>query len=200
MNLLLVRIEPFNGSAKRCRIVIEGACDICLYRSEVRRFGWQEGDEISSEVYDSIIRDILIPRAKQRAIHLLEQQDRTEAGLRNKLSWGGYPPVVIDEVISYLRLRHYIDDERYARTYVEYHKNSASRRKLRDNLTKKGVDKELSSRILEEIYDSDEKGMILELMRKRRYTKDEADDKARSSMFRYLISRGFQYDDFRDML
>ncbi|MBR1635296.1 MAG: regulatory protein RecX [Lachnospiraceae bacterium] len=185
------RIEPVRGKTKRSWVRFDGAEDICLYNKEIRRLGLEDGQEMPGTLYGQVIREILVPRARKRALHLLEKQDRTRANLRDKLLEGGYPASVADDAIAYAESYHYIDDERYARNYVYFHKSSKSRRRMVMDLQRRGIDRGLADRVLAEDYDTDEDSLIHSLMEKRHYDPENADQKERSKMYRYLVSRGF---------
>lgn len=189
--ILIVRIEPMRGKAKKSWVRFDGAEDICLYHKEICRFGLEEGLEIPDTIYRQLIDEVLIPRARKRALHLLEKQDRTSANLWGKLVSGGCPPSVADDAVAYAASYHYIDDERYARNYVYFHKGTKSRRRMTVDLLRRGVDRGLIDRILEEDYDTDESSLMRTLIEKRRYNPASADQKERSKMYRYLVSRGF---------
>ena len=88
---------------KRMMIHTEEGVSFVLYKGEIRRFALQEGEEIASEVYEEIRTDILIKRARKRAMFLLEKMDRTESQLRNKLRQGFYGEDLIDDAIAYVK-------------------------------------------------------------------------------------------------
>ncbi len=46
--------------------------------------------------------------------------DRTEKGLREKLRQAGFTSQAVDHALTYVEAYGYIDDERYARTYIAY--------------------------------------------------------------------------------
>lgn len=189
--VLITRIEPVRGKAKKSWVRFDGAEDICLYNKEIRHRALEEGLEISDTDYRQLLDEILIPRARKRALYLLEKQDRTSAKLREKLVLGGYPPSVAEDAVAYAASCHYIDDERYARNYVYFHKGSKSRRRMVTDLQQRGIDRGLIDRVLEEDYDTDERVLMRSLIEKRRYNPDNADQKERSKMYRFLVSRGF---------
>ena len=87
-----------------------------------------EGAFISEADYEKLITEVVGKRAKKRALHLLEQMDRSERKLREKLTQGGYPDCCVDAAIDYVKSFHYLDDYRFASTYVRYHQDSLSRR------------------------------------------------------------------------
>ena len=187
----VLRIEACFGQGKKYRVCFDDDTLLCMYRSEIRQFHLKEGTEVGEEEYRQLIQDILIPRAKKRALHLLERQDRTKKNLLEKLLDGGYPVEAAEAAVSHAEQYHYIDDERYARQYVVYHKSGKSHRRLRMDLLHRGIDRNLADRILEEAYDTDETALIRSLMEKRRFDRHTSDRKERAKMFRYLAYRGF---------
>ena len=138
-----------------------------------------------------MVEEILVPRAKRRVLHLLERQERTRAKLMERLLSDGYPSFVASEAIDYAAGYNYVNDERYARTYVFYHKENMPARRLRMELIRRGIDKELADCVLEEEYDSDEEKMIDFFLEKRHYDRGTSDRRERAKMYRYLLSKGF---------
>ena len=140
--MLVVRIEPVYGRSSKVRVVFDGAMDVCLYPRDLKRLSIDEGSVVSRDELYGFFREVLLPRAKSRALHLLERQDRTRSGLVNKLLEGGYPVDVAEEAVAYVEELGYVDDERYARQYISYHKKQASCRKLGMDLVRRGIDRE----------------------------------------------------------
>lgn len=184
-------IESTPGNSKKVLLRIEGTDDLYLYKGDLRTLHLQVGDELTDDTYTNIVQDILIPRARKRALHLLERQDYSRSKLRQKLLTSHYPAEVCEDAISYVESYHYIDDERYARNYISYHKEDTSRRKLYQNLIKRGIDSSLAEAVLEEEYDTDQLALATRLLDKRGYDSSDADSALRNKMYRFLISRGF---------
>ena len=116
------------GSKGKVNIRFENGVEVALYRGEIRGLPQQEGmlllqEEayIPIELYDKVLYEIVALRAKKRAMFLLEQMDRTESQLREKLRKNGYPDVCVEEALLYVKKYHYIDDLRYAVHYIKYH-------------------------------------------------------------------------------
>ena len=181
-----------NGKVK---IRLEHGADFSLYHKEVYHYQLKPQMDLSEEVYQEILHEILIPRAKKRALYLLQKQDRTISNLSEKLRENGYPKEAIDQAIEYAASYHYIDDERYARNYIRYHQQGKSRRRIYEDLLKKGILKEEIEVALDEEYNMDEKEMIAELLCKKNYNQEEADAKEKSKMYRFLVGRGFRSED-----
>ncbi|MCR4674828.1 MAG: recombination regulator RecX [Lachnospiraceae bacterium] len=199
MTILSIKELP-GKRAHKSKVQLQGGGDLCLYNKELKKLGLEEGMDLSDEVYQEILKTILIPRAKKRAMHLLEKQDRTKANLTRKLKESGYPDEAVDEAVSYVESYHYIDDERYARNYVRYHQEGKSKRKIFEDLLKKGITKDTINLALEEEYFASEEDMILELIEKKHYDVNTADIKEKSRIYRFLLGRGFRSNDIDRIL
>lgn len=179
----------------RASIKFDNGMEVLLYKGEIRKLSLHEGDYVSGEIYHKIINEILGPRAKKRALFLLESMDRTKHQLYDKLKQNGYPEICIEEAISYVEKYHYVDDFRYARTYIRYHQEKKSRQRLKTDLMRKGVDKNTIEEALEEEFASDEQQKIRQLLEKRRYNYEECDVKERQRNYQFLMRRGFKSSD-----
>lgn len=191
--LLVTEVIPREKG--RTSIRFDNGMEVLLYKGEVRKLGLQEQTVISREKYDEIIYEILGTRAKKRAMFLLEQMDRTEHQLRDKLMQNGYPAVCVDLAIDYVKKYHYIDDLRYATNYISYQQKRKSRQKLKIDLLTKGIDKNVVEQALDEAFDSDEQIKIRQLLEKKHYDPKECDRKEKQKTYQYLMRRGFKGSD-----
>lgn len=198
--MLIRDIIRFGSTKGKYKVCLEGGTDFVLYRKELAQFELEEGVEISTERYEQILREVLIPRAKKRAMHLLEKMDRTEQQLRTKLDENGYPQEAVDAAVDYVKSYHYIDDERYARTFVRIHQNSKSKQRLKMDLMKKGISRELIQLALEEEFEVSEEEMIRKLLQKKHYDPSTADRKEKDKMYRFLMQRGFRSGDISHVM
>ena len=114
--MTVTRVEPCGKT--RYRIYLNGESAFVLYKGEMKKLGIREGESLSSDILETIYTDILYRRARLRAMHLLEDMDRTEAGLREKLRQGEYPEAVPEKAVAYVRSFGYLDDVRYAENCI----------------------------------------------------------------------------------
>ncbi len=197
--MLITKITPL--SKNRYQIVLEDKQSFVLYKSEMQKFGFIEETDISDEVVKQIKSEVLVKRAKLRALHLLNDMDRTESGLMQKLRQGGYPEDVISEALSYVKSFGYIDDSRYAEQYIRSRMQKKSRRELYAALVGKGLDISIIETALEVCFsDSSERQAIEQLLRKKNFDVHTADDKAKKKMYDYLMRKGFRYEDIRQAI
>ena len=113
-------------SKTKFKVYLDGQFAFTLYKGELFRYRIQEDGELSEEVYQEIREKVVLKRAKLRAMHLLNDMDRTESQLRTKLLNGDYPADIADEAIAYVKSFGYINDESYIRRIIESRKNSKS--------------------------------------------------------------------------
>lgn len=195
-------VTKIEAAAKtRYKVYIDGQFAFVLYKGELSRYHLSEGDEIEGEVYRRIRTDVIVKRAKLRAMHLLNDMGRTETQLKQKLRQGNYTEDVIEEAVAYVKSFGYINDEEYARSFIESRKEKKSRKEIYAQLCQKGLDKEVIERAFEDFYDSDDsKEAIKALMRKRNYDPETADAAETRRLLAYLMRKGFNYEDIRHVV
>ena len=184
----------------RAKICLQGGTDFVLYKKEYESYGIEEGADLSEADYNQIVSEILIPRCKKRALHLLEKQDRSEKNLRDKLKEEGYPEEIIDIAIDYINDYGYLDDARMAASHIRFYQDSRSKLRLKQDLIGKGISSEVIDRVLEEEYTCDESELIEKLIMKKHYDKENATYEERAKMFRFLAGRGFSSDSINRVL
>lgn len=198
MTYQVVSVVP--QDKKKLKICLDNGDSFILYKGEAAKLSLFEKEVFDDAKYQQIMTDILGKRATKRAMHLLEQQERTEKQLRDKLAQGGYPEQCINQAIDYVKSYHYVDDYRYATVYIRYHQEKESRQKLTQKLMMRGISRELIQQALEEEFVADECAQIKELLRKRRYDPDNADEATRRKTAQFLMRKGFKSRDiFRVM-
>ncbi len=186
---------------EKIRLLLDNGEVWILYTGELRALHLQEGDTLPEQAYEHIRREVLLKRAKKRAMHLLERMDRTREQLRRKLLEGEYPPDLVEEALEYVSSYHYLDDARYADTYVRLHGDLKSSGRLRMELLHKGIASELIDRALEaQEGERDEEAMIRALMEKRHFDPETSDVSQRRRMYAYLQRRGFRSTDISRLL
>lgn len=198
--MYILEIKQTGTAKNKYKVCLEGGADFVLYKGELSKLHLEAGQDLPEELYEQILKEIQIPRAKKRAMHLLEKMDRTEQQLKTKLREAGYASEAIEEAISYVKSYHYIDDERYARTYIRIHQQSKSKQRLKMDLLKKGIDKEVIEIALEDEFEQSEEEMILQLLKKKHYDPATADQKERNKMYRFLMQRGFRSSDISHVI
>lgn len=192
----MVAVNNYEALGKgRYRVAFDNGVSCILYRSEVAQLSIEVQCSLTDENYDYLINEIVGKRAKKRAMHILEQMDRTEHQLREKLARCEYPQECIDSAVEYVKKYRYLDDERFASSYVRYHQEKLSRQQLSVKLTQKGVSKDIIAEALEMEYEADDGEKIRNLLSKRHFDPDNTDRQENNKIYQYILRRGFKSSD-----
>lgn len=192
----MVAVNNYEALGKgRYRVAFDNGVSCILYRSEAAQLSIEVQCSLTEKDYDYLINEIVGKRAKKRAMHILEQMDRTEHQLREKLAKGEYPQECIDSAVEYVKKYRYLDDERFASSYVRYHQEKLSRQQLSVKLSQKGVSKDIIAEALEMEYEADDGEKIRNLLSKRHFDPDNTDRQENNKIYQYILRRGFKSSD-----
>lgn len=225
--MMITKIEPLDKM--RSKVLTDEDFAFVLYRGEIKRLGLNEGRELEAKKAELIKNDILLRRAKERALHLLKSGDKTERELSDRLLRGGYPEEIIGRTLEFLREYGLCDDRRYCRDYIASRIKKAGERDIREKLLKKGVGRDLIGECMEEAAEglfeeaalgenesseSSLRDLQLEACRKTIYKKlgrgsgeaelaeflQSGDERAISKLYAHLCRKGFSGDVIRECL
>ena len=113
------------------------------------------------------------------------------------LQENGYPEEIVECAMDYVKSFHYVDDYRYACTYIRYHQSEKSRLQIKMKLYERGVPSDLIEQALEDEYTGEEDRLIDRLLEKKQYDADTMDQKEKQKIYQYLMRRGFRSDAIR---
>ena len=191
-------------SKSRSKVYIDEEFAFVLYKGELRLYHVREGEELSEEDYNKIILEVLPKRAKLRAMNLLMGREYTREELRRKLASGCYPEHIIEDALDYVESYKYIDDGRYALSYITYHEEDKNRRQIEQKLMQKGISKDTLEKAWQEWEEKggrqDEQEMIEKLLQKRHYMRETADIKEQQRTYAFLMRKGFSSEAIRSAI
>ena len=167
--------------------------------------GLKKGDEISEDRFSFLIEQNKLFYIKQKAFRLLGRRQHSSSELRRKLWNKDYEQKLIDEVIEDLSKNGYIDDTEFIRVFMAEKSKTKnwSRKRIKSELIKRGLDSKLIDKILSEQYsesDFDNASTVakkkVEVLTKRNLEKKEL----RTKLSTYLFSKGFDYEVIKDVV
>ena len=195
----VTKVEPVTKT--KYKVFLDDQFAFVLYKGELSRYGIRDGAELEEETRQKIWDEVIVKRARARAMHLLEDMDRTEAALREKLKQGLYPEAAIESAVQYVKSFHYIDDLRYAERFIESRKSVKSRKEIYALLRGKGVAIDKIETAFEECYQDDsEKAAIQQLIQKKRVNLAQPNPAEIQKLYGYLSRKGFRYEDIRQVI
>ncbi len=183
------------------KVELDGQFAFALYKKELSRFGIEQDGKLSEEVYEQIKKDVVLKRAKLRAMHLLTDMARTESQLKENLKRNMYPDDVIIQAIDYVKSFGYINDEQYMENFILSKMETKSKKEIYALLLRKGLTSEQIDRAFESCYERNtEQEAIRQLIRKRRVDILHASEQELHKLYGYLARKGFQYEDIRQVI
>lgn len=137
-------------------------------------------------------------RALSYALRLLAPRARTEAEVRGRLEKKGFSRRSIEECIAGLKFDGLLNDEEFARQYLEYtrRRKPMGRMRLRRELQRRGVSRQLTAAMVEEISPEEEEDLARRALEERRDTSGvpgdpEERERRLRRLFSFLARRGF---------
>jgi len=196
--MIVTALEDYGKSRKK--VYLDGQFAFVLYKGELSGCLIKEQMELSDELYERIVEEILWKRIRQRSLYLLKEMDRTEMQIRQKLRGDLYPEELIQRAVEWMYGFHYLDDERYAENYVRCHDGRKSKRQMLLELQKKGVEKEIAEAALADLEEQDESEQIKKLIGKKQVDIATASLKEKQKLYGYLMRKGFSSSDIGRVL
>lgn len=200
----MIITELTEVSASRVKVYIDEQFAFVLYKGEFRKYGLKKGRAIEADVYKELLKEVLPRRAKLRCMNLLKSRDYTREQLRLKLKRGFYPDEVIEEALDYVASYHYIDDNRYVYEFINYNHIYKSRRRIENDLIKKGVSKDIISKVWDdwesEGNKQDEEAQIAKLLVKKKFDFKLASNQDKQKIYAFLLGKGYSSDKIRRAL
>ena len=141
-------------------------------------------------------------RAEKTALRLIARAEQCTNGLSRKLERRGHDPAAICEVISNLCEKNLLDDNRYARLWLQSRiRLTRTPRRLLSSLCARGIDRNDAEAALKTVLSEEgaETALIERFARKYARKIDKNKDNARSLKF-LLKSEGFSITVIRQFL
>ena len=132
---------------------------------------------------------------------LLRQRPRSVYEIRNRLKLKGYDDPVIEDVVAGLERAGELNDDRFARFWVEsrMHMNPAGDVVLKHELKRNGISESIIDAVLVEKAEKYDEYELALSMAKDRFERLKKLDrrKATKRIYDLLLRRGFKYDNIR---
>ncbi len=142
-------------------------------------------------------------KAVEKAARLCSQSEKCSYDIREKLTAWGLNEAESENAISYLKKNKFLDDERYAQSFVKdkLKFNKWGRIKIAYSLRRKQIREEIIENVIETIDESFYNALIDQLIA----AKIEAIGKVRTpagkaKIFRFAAQRGFTSEEIIDSL
>lgn len=182
----------------RYNIFLDGEYAFGLYKETIYHFGLRTKDELDEKRIEELTSYDEINFGKKVAYRFLNFKPRSEKEVRSKLKGHKLSEESINIIIDSLKEFKFINDEQYAKMYIEskISLKPEGRRWLNVRLAQKGIGKETAEKTVEENYSEEtefQKARELYLKYEKKL-KDKTTVEKKQKCYRHLLSKGFSFD------
>lgn len=181
--------------ADRYSISVDGKYAFSLSESGLLNTGLRLNQEFTENELEELRTRAVIDKAFGWALNLISHRSRSEWEIREYLKRKEYEPDITEQAVGKLRERGYINDEDFARRWVESRRllKATSKRRLSQELRQKRVSDEAIEKVLA-ADETDEAEVLKQLIERKRKQSRYQDD---MKLMQYLNRQGFQYDNIK---
>ena len=196
-----MRVEEVKLSQRkkgRFLVKLENGDILRVTEKELLRFGLRRGLELDGETWEALRASARTSSAKAQAASIIGSRALSRRELEKRLVRKGNDQVDAQAAADWLEDIGAVDDAAYAAAVVrDYGRRGYGPAKVRQELQRRGVPRELWEEALEELPDS---GDILDALIRRRCRGDLADPRELKRVSDSLLRRGFTWSQVKAAL
>jgi regulatory protein len=187
------------GRSDRFAIYLDGTRLFDLAGEVVERAGLRQGDLLDEQCQADLLEEDAPYRARDKALDMLAVRERCAREVEERLQGAGLDSEVVASTISWLQSRGYLDERRFAASFVEVRlRGGWGARRIRAELLRRGTDREAVEEVLQAAAQegSGAEGMAaVTALARRRFAGQFAADPAgaRRRLAGFLARRGYDW-------
>ncbi len=193
----ITKLEIQKNNKDKFNLYIDDEFYAGIYIDACFKYGLSVGKELSKEELDEIIFDSNKTIALTKTANYVNTALKTEKQVREYIAKKGFDKDVSKYVIEKLKEYNFINDEYFAKSYINTYRSKFGEYKLKANLLEKGVSKEIIENLLNGIETDDE---ILYNISVKYLKGKERTQENFVKLTRFLASRGFSFDDINSIV
>lgn len=193
VEIVSITIKPKGREAK---LFFSDGTEMSINLLCVVKYNLTVGKTIDPVMLKEVVRETTNEAALTKALNFISVGMRTTKQLKDNLA-KRFDPVAVDFAAEKLKEYGYLNDEEYAKQFVDYNSAAKGKRLLKQQMLEKGIARQTVEDALEEVDSEEEAAMqcATKFIKGR-----EVDLKLLSQLNRHLISRGFSFDDINKIL
>lgn len=201
---IITALEPQKRKKGRVNVFVDGEFIVGLSLEVALKNKLKVGRKISSKELERLIQENELDQILAKVYRFLSYRPRSEKEVDDYLTKKKVGPLLTSLVIETLKRQKYLNDEEFARWWVEQRLKFRPRGKqiLRAELFRKGISQEMIEKTLgSQLSDSELKELALKVAQKKqlRYTGLDRQE-FRRKMGAFLARRGFDWETIKEVL
>lgn len=181
------------GKTQRYRIFVDGSFFATVIDETIVKNNLRTGIDYDLDELNKIVFDAQKKVALDTAMNLLSKFSKTENELKKYLVDKGFLLDAIKYTIEKLKEYNYLNDENFAKNYINCKKNSKGKKAIFYELKMKGIDESIIRNNLDVL--ENESGEVLERLANKFIKNKRQDEKIKEKLFRHLVSKGFDFEE-----
>ena len=191
-------LKPSQRKKGRFLLTLEDGTILRVTEEELLRFGLREGMDLDCELVAEIQKSAKSSDTKVRAANMISARPLSKQELQKRLVQKGSGEEDAAAAVEWLEDLGAVNDEAYAATLVRhYSARGYGVLRIREELRRRGVPRELWDNALEERPESSE---TLDALIQKKCKGDLSDPKERKRVADSLMRRGFSWNEVRAAL
>lgn len=202
MNRLISAIEPSRRREGRFDLLVDGRHVATVSLETIERLALRVGQPFDP-VADEVEREAALLATYDRALRMLAFRARARAELRRSLIRKGEPAAHVDAALERLVAAGLLDDAAFARQFTRSRSTAAgaSRRRIQQELNRRGVARDVTDGAIAEVYEEeeiDEGDVAVRAARRKLRSLTGLDPVVRNRrLYAFLARRGYDGADIR---
>ena len=195
--MIITKISPAVKTQGRYNVFVDGEFSFSLDEVQLVKLGLKKGNEIDETQLSELKNESDFGKNYVRVVDLISRRLRSERELRDYAFRKQWTRDNTERVIDRLRERGYLNDEKFAESFVRSRANTRnfSAKRMKVELQKKGIQPDIITKVLAESDDYDEKTALNNLIIKKQ---NKYDDERK--LIAYLARQGFSYDAIKSAM
>ncbi len=200
---VITKIEIQKRNKERVNIYLDDEYAFSISAELVYKENLKVKDVVDTEKLKSVADKESYVRCKNSALKIIERSYKTEKEVVEKLQMKGYEEKHIESAVQFLKEYKFLNDDYYAEAFIKDKLTSKGSMRIKQDLMKKGIPREVIEEKLEGIDKDDERetAKVLAEKKLRVIRKSENDTyKISGKLYRFLISKGYTYDVVKEVV
>ena len=200
---VITKIEIQKRNKERVNIYLDGEYALSISAELVYKENLKVKDNVDIDKIKSVADKEAYIKCKNSAIRIIEKALKTEKEVIEKLKLKGYEDKHIEASIQFLKQYNFLNDDYYAEAFVRDKLNGKGSQRIKQELMRKGISKDIIEDKLNDIDKTAEKDVAKRLAEKKiKVIKKSEKDiyKVSGKLYRFLISKGYSYDIVKEVV
>ena len=200
----IVNIKMRRGRPERFIITFDDEQEVILTPEIVLKYNISPEKSFSDEDFLKILKEDNIRQAKDQGMRYLANRPHSRFELVRKMKEKGYRPDVIDLALTDLEKIDLINDEDFARLFIqnELRLHPVGRLLLSKKLAVRGVHRDIFEPLIKELYPDELENEIAHQLAQKFIRKNQSiqEGKLKEKLVRFMQGKGFNWEKINKVL